>query len=251
MRDILYNEKPYEEADMKKWIILISVWIFCAPGILSAQAQETELPQLDRLYVRITIYPTVSLSRYDYNNDIDLHEIRAYVELREKSPTGELIEDAQVFVNSNLLEYHADRYEKRIKLQKEEWTQEIEFRIITQDERRVRQKVPVPTWLILSQPMPEIIDRGQDIKIEWRFTKCSCPVDVSVYNFKSGDVIANQRNIEGSELVIPSSEVPSSSIIRIFVMQSWQYKKYLRGSELVQGSEISMIPWSQVFLRTR
>lgn len=236
---------------MKKWIILISVWVFSVPGIIYSQAQEADLPQLDRLFVRITIYPTVSLSRYDYNNDLDLYELRVYVELRDKSPSGELIDDAQVFVNSNLLEYQTDRYEKRIKLPKEEWTEEIEFRIITQDERRIRQKVPVPTWLILNQPKPDIIDRGQEIKVEWRFTKCSCPVDVSAYDFKSGDVIASQQNIEGRELVIPSSDIPSSSIIRIFVMQSWHYKKYLRGRELVQGSEITMIPWSQVFLRTR
>lgn len=236
---------------MKKYLVFSLVLILFIPGLIKAQEQAAETPRLDQLFVKVTIYPTASLSRYDYNNDIDLYEIRAYVEIRDKSPTGDLINDAQVFINSVLLEYRNDRYEKRIKVSSEDPIGEIDLRINTADERQIKQSVPIPSWLILENPQPVIFDSGEDLKISWRFSKGSCSVDVSVYNFKTGDAILTESNVEGSELVIPASKIPGSSIVRVFVMQSWYYKRYLRGNDLVRGSEITLIPWSQVFLRSR
>jgi len=107
---------------MNKRIILIFFGIFLTISVC-LQAQDAESPQeqteQDKLFIRATIYPTANLSRYDYNNDLDLYEVRAYVELRDKTPIGDLLDNANVFVNSTLLDFKTDHYEKRIKTSKE------------------------------------------------------------------------------------------------------------------------------------
>jgi len=63
---------------------LSALLLLAAVGLCSGQeapTQKTPRPP-EPFFVRVTMYPTVSLSRYDYNNDIDLYEIRIYVELR-------------------------------------------------------------------------------------------------------------------------------------------------------------------------
>jgi len=113
---------------MNRRYILTFLGIFLFISVC-LQAQESErqeeLTKPDKLFVRATIYPTANLSRYDYNNDLDLYEIRAYVELRDKTPIGDLIDNAHVFVNSQLLDFKIDHYEKRIKIAKESLVEEI------------------------------------------------------------------------------------------------------------------------------
>jgi hypothetical protein len=236
---------------MKKWIVWSMVLTFGFLGLSWGQDQDVEAPQMDQLFVKVTIYPTASLSRYDYNNDIDLFELRAYVELREKSPTGELVSDAQVYVNSKLLQYKTDHYEKRIKVSRDAPAREIAIRINTPNDRQIQQKVVIPTWLILENPKPDIIDSEKDLEISWLYTNYGSPVDVSAYNFKSGEVITTKHDVEGNKFVIPASKIPPSTIVRVFVMQSWSFKRFLSGQALVRGSEITLIPWTQVFLRSR
>lgn len=238
---------------MKNRNILAFIGIFLiVSGCL--QAQETESQEVpaepDKLFVRATIYPTANLSRYDYNNDVDLYEIRAYVELRDKTPIGELIDNAHVFVNSNLLDYKIDHYEKKIRVPKESLMEKLDLRIETQDGRRVKNTSQIPTWLIMLDPRPGIIRPSEDLEINWKYTRFEAPSDVFAYNFKTGKMIFEKLNLYNNEVTLSASKLPESTIVRIWVMQSWLYKRYLRGSTVVPGSEIVVIPWSQVFFRT-
>lgn len=236
---------------MKLFFAWFLVFALCLPGPVAGQEEQAEDTQLNQMFVRVTIYPTASMSRYDYNNDINLFEIRAYVELREDSPSGSLIEDARVYIDSKLLDFQTDHYEKRIKVSGDDLQGEINLRINTADERQIKQKFPIPGWLVIESPQPDIIDQSEDIKIIWEFAKNSGPVNVSAYDFKSGDSIISERDVEERELVVPSEKIPSGTIVRIVVMQSWFYKRFIRDRALVRGSEITIIPWSQVFLRVR
>jgi hypothetical protein len=226
-------------------LLIIAVW-------LPAQVPESqeELTEPDRIFVRTTIYPTANLSRYDYNNDLDLYEIRAYVELRDKTPIGDLIDNAHVFVNSQLLDFKIDHYEKRIKISKESLVEEVNLRIETQDGRIVKNNFLIPTWLILLSPSPKIIPAHKELLIEWKYTHFEAPVDVFIYNFRTGKMIMEKRDLHDNKIMLPADELPKSTIVRIWVTQSWLYKRYLRGSSVVLGSELVVIPWSQVFFRT-
>jgi hypothetical protein len=238
---------------MKKRNFLVFFGIFLIISVcLQAQDPESqeEPKEPDRLFVRSTFYPTANLSRYDYNNDLDLYEVRAYVELRDKSPIGEIIDNAQVFVNSVLLDFKIDHYEKRIRIPKETLVENIELRIETQDDRIFKNSFTIPTWLILLNPRPEIIQVSEDLLINWKYTRFEAPVDVFAYNFKTGEMLFEKRNLYNDEAILPLSELPKSTIVRVWVMQSWLYKRYLRGSSVVPGSEVVVIPWSQVFFRT-
>jgi len=82
------------------WVFFLLVIHLIIPVCLQAQEEAIqELPTPDPLYVRVTIYPTANLSRYDYNNDVDLYEIRAYLELRDKNSSGTIIANARVIVH--------------------------------------------------------------------------------------------------------------------------------------------------------
>jgi hypothetical protein len=238
---------------MKKRNILALFGIFLIVSVcLQAQEPESQEEQIepDKLFVRATIYLTANLSRYDYNNDLDLYELRAYVELREKTPIGGIIDNANVFVNSQLLDFKIDHYEKRIGISKESLIEELNLRIETQDRRIVKNSYDVPTWLILLSPRPEIIEPSKDLVINWKYTRFEAPVDVFVYNFKTGKLICEKRNFYNDEVLLPASKLPESTIVRVWVMQSWLFKRYLRGPSVVPGSELVVIPWSQVFFRT-
>jgi len=104
--------------------------------------------------------------------------------------------------------------------------------------------------LILLNPRPEIIQASEDLAINWKYTRFEAPVDVFVYNFKTGERIFQKTDLYSNEVLLPASSLPESTIVRIWVMQSWLYKRYLRGSTVVPGSEVIVIPWSQVFIRT-
>jgi hypothetical protein len=225
---------------MKKRNILFFLGIVMAFSLcLRAQDVENqeELTEPDKLFVRTTIYPTANLSRYDYNNDVDLYEIRAYVELRDKTPIGDIIDNANVFVNSQLLDFKTDHYEKRIRVPKESLIEELNLRIETQDGRIVKNTFDLPTWLILLNPRPEIIQPSEDLKINWKYTRFEAPVNVFAYNFKTGKKIFERLNLYNDEVVLPESKLPESTIVRM-------------DDAVVPGSEIVLIPWSQVFFRT-
>jgi hypothetical protein len=248
-----YNEALSKEDIMKKRNILVFFGIFLIVSVcLQAQEPESqeELTEPDKLYVRATFYPTANLSRYDYNNDVDLYEIRAYVELRDRTPIGDLIDNAHVFMNSHLLDYKIDHYEKRIRISKETLVEEVDLRIETQDGRIVKSTFRIPTWLILLKPRPEIIQASEDLSINWKYTRFEAPVDVFAYNFKTGEILFEKRELYNSEVVLPAGKLPKPTIVRVWVMQSWLYKRYLRDSSVVPGSEVIVIPWSQVFFRT-
>jgi hypothetical protein len=236
-------------------IVILVISGICLVSTLHLQSQEIKnqqvAPEPDPLFVRATIYPTANLSRYDYNNDVDLYEIRAYVQLRDKTPIGEIIDNAYVYVDSKLLDFKIDHYEKRIKVPVEDLVEEFELRIETQDDRTIKDTFNIPTWLIMLNPRPDIVDHTQDLVIKWKFTRFKAPVDVFAYNFKTGEKLFEGLNIYSSEAAFAGKNIPESTIVRIWVMQSWLYKRFLIGPIVVPGSEVILIPWSQVFIRTK
>lgn len=238
-----------------KRMTLTAMVCLCLVSGLPLLAQENQTQQSKEppkaLYVRVTVYPTASLSRYDYNNDIDLYEIRAYVELRSESQTGEVIQDADIHVLSQPLEFRNFNYEKRIKVSKDELPGEFDIEISLPDGRNVKEKFSIPAWLILIEPKPAVVDTSGDLVISWKYSQFSAPVDVRAYNFKTGDLIVGEDELAGSEMSIPGAKLPGSTIIRVYVIQSWLYKHYLRENIYARGSEVNVIPWSQVFIRTR
>jgi hypothetical protein len=234
-------------------VILLSILIF---GPLSA-GQETSPSEKppesspDPLYVRLTFYPTASLSRYDYNNDVDLYEVRAYAELRLKHEAGEIIRDARIMVLSQALDFQDDHYEKKIAIDKDKLPGELDVLISVAARPVIRRKFPIPFWLVLLEPRPAIVNPALDLTVKWRFSAFSGPVDVRVYDFKKGDAVFSLDSAADSSLIVPAVKIPASTIVRIYVISSWLFKRFLSGEEFVRGSEVNIIPWSQVFIRTQ
>jgi hypothetical protein len=75
-------------------------------------------------------------------------------------------------------------------------------------------------------------------------------VDVRAYDFKSGKEFFARDNVAGTSVVIPS-RLPGSTIVRVYIITSWLYKRFLSGPDYARGSEVNVIPWSQVFVRTK
>jgi hypothetical protein len=237
---------------IRAFLVMVGICLLLSAYLRSQEIEnQQEAPKPDPLFVRITIYPTANLSRYDYNNDVDLYEIRAYVQLRDTTPIGEVIDNASVYVYSQLLDFKIDHYEKRIKVPMEELVEDFELRIETQDDRIIKNTFNIPTWLILLNPRPDIVESTQDLAIRWKFTRFEAPVDVFAYDFKTGKKLFEGLNLYSSEITVPAKNIPESAILRIWVMQSWLYKRFLQEPTEVPGSEIIVIPWSQVFIRTK
>ena len=237
---------------LRTFLVIAGICLLLSAYLRSQEIEnQQEAPKPDPLFIRATIYPTVNLSRYDYNNDVDLYEIRAYVQLRDKTPIGEVIDNASVYVYSQLLDFKIDHYEKRIKIPMEELVEDFELRIETQDDRVIKNTFKIPTWLIMLNPRPDIVESTQDLTIRWKFTRFGAPVDVFAYDFKTGEKLFEGLNLYSSEVTVPVKDIPESTIVRIWVMQSWLYKRFLQGPAEVPGSEIIVIPWSQVFIRTK
>ena len=240
---------------MRHRMPIIPVLFILFSGFLIS-AQETPprdkppAPALDPLFVRLTFYPTASLSRYDYNNDVDLYEVRAYAEIRWKSESGEIVPDARVTILSQSLDFQKDHYEKRIVVEKEKLPSELEVAIAPADRPAIQRIYPIPFWLILLEPRPAIVDPAQDLTIKWRFSAFSAPVDVRVYDFKKGDAVINLDNMAETVTAVPADRIPESTTLRIYIISSWLLKRFLTGEEFVRGSEVNIIPWSQVFIRT-
>ncbi len=232
---------------------LSALLLLAAIGLCFAQevpTQDTPRP-LEPLFIRITVYPTVSLSRYDFNNDIDVYEVRVYVELRRGSQEGPAVVDARVSALTENLEYQTDHYEKRIILGKGSLPAEVEVEIAVKNRPVIREKFPLPIWIVLTNPQPAILEAGRDLPIRWRFSRFAAPVDILAYDFKTGKEIFRQDHVGESATVVPAGDVPASTIVRIYVIQSWFYKRFLGGKDYARGSEVNIIPWSQVFVRTK
>ncbi len=233
--------------------ILILFILIC--GFLPAN-QETPpqekppAPAPDPLYIRLTFYPTASLSRYDYNNDVDLYEVRAYAEIRLKSEAGEIVRDARVTAFSQTLDFQKDHYEKKIVVDKDRLPGGVEVLIAVGERPAIQRKFPLPFWLVLIEPRPVIIEPGLDLAVKWRFSSFSAPADVRVYDFKKGDAVFDLNDVGEDEVIVPAEKLPESTIVRIYVISSWLFKRFLSGDEFVRGSEVNIIPWSQVFIRT-
>lgn len=234
----------------------IIIFFFLLWGLLSA-GQETpprdkpEVPAPDPLYVRLTFYPTASLSRYDYNNDVDLYEVRAYAEIRLKSEAGEVVRDARVTVLSQTLDFLKDHYEKKLIVDKANLPTEVDVLISAGERSAIRRKFPIPFWLILLEPRPAIVAPELDLTVQWSFSAFSAPVDIRIYDFKKGDAVLDLNDMGGTEVTVPTGRIPESTTLRIYVISSWLFKRFLSGEEFVRGSEVNIIPWSQVFIRIK
>jgi len=203
------------------------------------------------LFVRITVYPTASLSRYDYNNDLDLFEVRVYVEVRRGSQEGPAVSDAVVTSLGERLEFHDDHFEKRIIVAKDARPRDFDVEIGVKGRPALKETQPLADWLILVEPRPAVIATGRDLGVHWRFERFEAPVDVMAYDFKTGQELFRRTNEPGVSVVIPAASLPAGTIVRLYAIQSWLSKRYLAGPDYARGSEVMVIPWTQVFFRTR
>jgi hypothetical protein len=253
-RKSIRPDELIKEATMRARSTKLSIlFLLAAVGLCGGQeipAQDAPKPP-EPLFIRIAVYPTVSLSRYDFNNDIDLYEVRVYVELRRGSQEGPSVADARVSAFSENLEYKTDNYEKRIILGKDTLPTEVVVEIAAKNRPVMKEKFPLPSWLVLTDPQPAVLEAGKDLPIHWRFSRFAAPVDILAYDFKTGKEFLRRDHVEETSTVVPASDVPSSTIVRIYVIQSWFYKRFLGGKDYARGSEVNIIPWSQVFVRTK
>jgi hypothetical protein len=233
--------------------VLAGVLLLAAAVLFAAQAAPVrETPQpAEPYFVRWTVYPTASLSRYDYNNDLDVYEVRVYVELRLGSQAGEALKDAVVTSLGERLEFHDDHFEKRVIFEKGARPAEVDLEIAVKGRPVLRERQPLPDWLVLTEPRPAVIETGQDLGVHWEFDHFEAPVDILAYDFKTGKEFLRRTNEAGTSVVIPAASLPPDTIVRLYAIQSWLYKRYLDGRSYARGSEVNVIPWSQVFFRTR
>lgn len=233
---------------------LIGCLVFAPAVFLSSTKNlaihEQPAPEEEQLFIRITLYPTASLSRYDIHNDVDLYELRPYVELRSGSPAGSIISNARVTVSDRSLEFKNARYETRIPVKKDDLPLDFTIRISVPRHPVVEKSYPIPSWLIINEPRPDVVEAEKDLPVKWSSTRIAGPVNLRSYDFKSGRSHHTLYGIDGGAAVIPGSRVPPSTIIRIFVIQTWIFKQFIEDPAVVRGSEVNIIPWSQVFIRT-
>jgi len=229
-------------------LVLLAAAVLCAGQDLPDP--ETPKPP-EPLFVRLSVYPTASLSRYDYNNDLDLFEVRVYVELRRGSQEGAAVAEAVVTSLGEKLEFLSDHFERRIVFEKDALPAEVDVEIAVKGRPVIAEKLPLPDWLILAEPRPAVVDTGKDLLVRWRFSRFASPVDVLAYDFRTGKEFLRRTNVAGTSVVIPASDLPASTIVRLYVIPSWLYKRFLDSKDHARGSEINVIPWSQVFFRTK
>lgn len=237
-----------EENMRKRTLGVLLTLLIPAAALLLAQQEK---PEQAKLFIRATIYPTFSLSRYDYNNDVNLVRIRTYIELRQNSRAGDVIHGARITINSQPLDFHEDHYEKRIPVDKENLPEEITLRISVPDGPTVEETYPIPDWLVIQNPQPAIIDPTVPLLLKWGFRKNKGMVNARGYDFKSDEDILEENDLAVTEITVPAEKIPQDTIVRLYVISAWVFKKYIRGENIARGSEINMIPWSQVFIRTK
>jgi hypothetical protein len=233
---------------MRKCIVFLLIFGLGISGIFLVAQQEQKKP---KFYIRATIYPTFSLSRYDYNNDINHVEIRSYIELRRDSCCGKIVDNATVEVNSIKLDFKENHYVKRIDVDKENLIEKVFLKISIPEGINLERTYPVPDWLVIQSPQPSIIESSEPLSISWEFQRCSGPVKVDAYDFKTGDALLDLDNFKENKVMIPEEKLPEKSLLRILVMHTWLYKQFIRGNQIARGSEVNFMPWSQVFIRTK
>lgn len=240
----------------KRFWMAAALLALAAGGLAAGQEQEPPLrdqppPVPELLFVRLTLYPTASLSRYDYNNDVDLYEVRVYADVRLRSPEGKIVPDALITVLSQRLDFVTDHYEKKIVVDKDALPEEAVLEIAAGNRAVLHEVIPLPAWLILQDPRPAIYEAGREMAIRWRFSRFAAPVDVHAYDFRKGGEFFRRDHASETEFIVPGDKVPVATILRIFVIQSWLSKRFLSEEGLARGSEVIVIPWSQVFVRTK
>ena len=233
-------------------LVLVAACVLSAAQDLPAPSTTTGSPAAtEPLFVRLSVYPTASLSRYDYNNDLDLYEVRVYAEIRRVSQEGPAAADARVSAFAEKLEYREDHFEKRVLFDKDKLPAEIDVEIALPGRPVIKERHPLPAWLVLTDPKPSVVETGRDLAVGWRFSRFPSPVDLRAYDFRTGKEFLRKDHVEGTEVLIPAASLPAATIVRIYAVQSWFYKRYLGGDRYARGSEINVIPWSQVFVRTK
>jgi hypothetical protein len=233
-------------------LIPVAAFVLSAAQDLPAPSATTGSPSAaGLLFVRLSVYPTASLSRYDFNNDLDLYELRVYVELRRDSQEGPPIADALVSASGERVDYVTDHYERKIPLDKGRLPAEFTVEIGVKGRPPLKETFPLPDWLVLTEPKPAVIDPGNDLEVRWAYGRFLAPVDVRAYDFRTGKEFFAGNHLAGPAALIPASRLPASTIIRVYIIQSWLYKRFLGGPEYARGSEVNVIPWSQVFVRTK
>jgi len=230
-------------------IVLILVASTLAPG-------QDPPPPLEHspLFIKATIYPTFSLSRYDYNLDQNRRELRVYIELREKGIQGERVGNARVQVNGIPIEFDTRKkdYRKRIHLQHQDhFSRNILLEIKGAGGSHISEKLVFPGWVKITRPMPEILNPDRGIEIHWTFTAHEFPLMLHIDDFKNQRPLLREHREPEETGLLDKEDVPEDSVLRIWVTADWFQKKYLRGPDVVRGSEINIMPWSQVFVRTR
>ena len=239
---------------MRARIPFAAALLLGAAGVLFA-GQDLPVPQAppppEALFVRLSVYPTASLSRYDFNNDLDLYELRVYVELRRSSQKGRPVADAIVRAAGEQIDFVTDHYEKRVFLDKNRLPSEFGVEIGVPGRSPLKESFPLPDWLVLTEPKPAIVDPANDLEIRWHYLHFLAPVDVRAYDFRTGKEIFAVDHVAETAVVVPAARLPGATIIRVYIIQSWLYKRFLGGPDYVRGSEVNVIPWSQVFVRTK
>lgn len=232
----------------------VSIIGLAALGLLSGLLWgQEDVPDSPPLFIRATIYPTLSLARYDYNNDVNKVEMRVYLNVRDGQRDGPVIRDAEVSVNGGKIPFNKEErdYRQRLDIDNMEWNRDILIEVRIPDGRSWSGSHTFPGWLLLKDPQPSIITDKTDLAVNWTFTGHPFGVTVHVFDFKQGQRILRQSDVGPGGIVVPGDSLPPNTILRIWITPHWFYKQYIRGEGIARGSEINVIPWSQTFLRTR
>lgn len=233
-----------------KKLLIVSILALSA---LAAGQEQPPPPEPAPLFVKATFFPTFSLSRYDYNLDRNRLELRAYIELREDGIQGEVVRDAEVWVNGEAIAFnrkHGDYRKRILLLHKDHFPREIQLKIDRGDANMIRQTVLFPGWVKLTSPQPQILKSGKGLEINWNYSATPFPLVLNIEDTRQRRKLRREFREPGDPLVLTEKEIPENTILRIWIATDWFFKKYLSGKYIVKGSEINVMPWSQVFLRT-
>ncbi len=151
------------------------------------------------------------------------------------------------------LDYLEDHFEKRILFDKGRLPAEIDVEIAGQGPRRViKERFPLPAWLVLTEPKPAVVDPGEDLAVGWRFSRFPPPSTSVPTTSGPGKEFFREDHVEGTDdrhpgrgpaRARPSSASTSSNPGSTSATSG--------GPDYARGSEVNVIPWSQVFVRTK
>jgi len=230
--------------------LIIAILVFSA---LAYGQEQPPRPEPAPLFVKATFFPTFSLSRYDYNLDRNRRELRAYIELREDGIQGRVVPDAQVWVNGEAIVFnrkHGDYRKRILRENPNRFSREIHLRIARDEANMLNQKVVFPGWVKITSPQPQILASVNGLEINWTFSANAFPLVLNIEDTRQRRKLRREFREPGEPLVLTEKEIPENTILRIWIATDWFFKKYLSGKYIVKGSEINVMPWSQVFLRT-